>query len=147
MIIISITGLVSANYVQYTEERKLNEAIINLKTTLALARTKAMNGDIGTYPCDDFYGYQVIYNAPTTSYIMNLCCGTCAQKYQIGVYELGTNIEVRGDPFDVTFLAFAQGKEPDTESTIEIKNNFANKCNYLKISPVGMIDEGTVYGC
>ena len=65
---VTMTGFVTANYVQYTEERKLADALVNLKVILTLARTKAAAGDIGTYSCSNFQGYEVAYDSTNKVY-------------------------------------------------------------------------------
>lgn len=149
MIIASFTGLVSINYVQYTEERKLTQAIVEVKTAMNIARSRALSGDIASFPCGDFAGFRMVGNTSAdTEYSMTLCCSlNCGgTTYPITTYDLPSNITLR-NTFDITFLPFAQGVSPAEDTVIEIKNNFLNKCSFIKVTRIGVIDTGTPYKC
>lgn len=150
-ILITLTGFITANYVQYSEERKLADALVSMKTVLSLARTRAATGDIGTYPCNDFSGYEVKYDAATKTYAMKLCCNTgCTDPlntFTTGTYTQKTNVDVRSAPFDIIFKPYARGVYSQAETVIEFKNSFIKQCNYIKVSAIGVIDEGTPYSC
>jgi prepilin-type N-terminal cleavage/methylation domain-containing protein len=152
-ILVTLTGFITANYVQYSEERKLADALVTLKTILTLARTKAATGDIGTYACSNFQGYEVVYDDTNKNYTTSICCGaspnaeTCSTKYTVATYPIKTNLSIRSGPVSVVFLPFARGTAANSEVGIEFRNSFIKQCNYLKISPIGVIDQGTAYPC
>jgi prepilin-type N-terminal cleavage/methylation domain-containing protein len=152
-ILVTLTGFVTANYVQYSEERKLEDAMVNLKSILSLARSKAAAGDIGSYACGNFQGYQVSYDSGTNAYTTYICCGAtpgatnCSTKFTTATYPLKTNVTIRSAPFTVVFLPFARGTYGNTEVGIEFRNSFIKQCNYIKISPIGVINLGTPYQC
>ncbi len=170
IILISMTGFISGNYAMFTEEKKLLDATTTVRTVLNQARNRAINGDLDRYPCDPFYGYQVSYDtASPQQYQMRICCNqTCelapsagAPSYEIGTYTMPSNIlfvlgsdhETTDEPFSVRFQAFAQGTEIiqngiETEvKTIIVKNSFIGTCNWITVSPIGVIDQGRMFFC
>lgn len=152
-ILITLTGFITANYVRYSEEKKLNEAIIHLKTILNIARTKAIAGDISTFACSNFQGYQVKYDATASNYKMNICCSDLvdndcsALTYTTATYAVKTNILVRTTDFNVIFYPFAKGTNLSDVTGVELKNTAINQCNFVKVSPIGVIEMGAPYEC
>ncbi|MCX7996890.1 MAG: prepilin-type N-terminal cleavage/methylation domain-containing protein [Patescibacteria group bacterium] len=150
-IVASLTGLLSANYVQYAEEKKLQQEVINLKTVLTLARTKSLAGDIGTYPCGNFYGYRISSDLPNRKINTHLCCGDgCAggsnAAYQTGSYTIPESITVRTN-FALAFLSFAKGTDLAEDLVIELKNTSIGKCAFIRVSKVGLIEAAPLYRC
>jgi prepilin-type N-terminal cleavage/methylation domain-containing protein len=155
LIILTMTGVITANYVQYSEEKKLSDSIVNLRAALTVARSKAIAGDIGTYPCDEFAGYEVTYDEINSVYESKLCCNAACnvappppvqQSYVVASRGQSANMEVRND-FDVTFLPFARGTDLTNPLSIELKNTFINRCNYITVTRIGVIDVGQPYDC
>ncbi|MFW5703249.1 MAG: prepilin-type N-terminal cleavage/methylation domain-containing protein [Patescibacteria group bacterium] len=162
LIILALTGFITANYAFYTEEKKLNDAATRLRTILIQARTRTMNGDLGLFPCDPFEGYQVSYTAANPSeYTMTLCCNaTCSvsgtpPSYEVATYDLPGNVSIVDQSdhttvltnFQYQFYPSAEGTNLSDESTIVFKNTFINSCNWVTITPLGVVEKGSSFGC
>lgn len=166
-IIAVLSGFIVANYSSFSEEKKLTETTTQVSGILMQARSRATTGDLGPYPCEPFEGYQVSYSSSTpTQYEMRICCNaTCATSgpsasYIISRYDLPANIEFVDttdhnttlDSFSLRFNPFADGTslqedDPPEDLTLVLKNRFVNRCNWITISPLGVIETGRLFGC
>ncbi len=134
---------------QYAEERRLDQAVTEFKAMLSVARTRSLTGDVGTYPCGDYHGVKVTSDISLKNrYHTTLCCAlNCGPpNYAISSHTLPRNTEFK-DTFTATFLPFADGVDPAIDTNIEIKNTFINKCSFVRVSKIGVIDTGPVYPC
>lgn len=166
-IIAVLSGFIVANYSSFTEEKKLVEVATQVSGIMMQARSRATTGDLGPYPCEPFEGYQVSYESSTPNeYEMRICCNaTCttaepSASYIISRYELPANIEFVDtvdhesilESFSIRFNPFADGtslqEADDPENmTVVLKNRFVNKCNWVTVSPLGVIETGKLFSC
>lgn len=149
LIIASFTGMVGVNYVQYTEERKLQQSVSQIKAVMVLARSRALSGDVASYPCGDFNGFRVITDSlDSRSVSLTLCCAaSCANpSFEQQNYTISSNTVIKNQ-FSIIFKPFAQGVEPDQQQTITVNNTFIRKCVDITVTRIGIIDTGEVYGC
>lgn len=168
VIMISMTGFITANYAMYTEEKKLMDETTRLKVAMNQARTRAVNGDLGQFPCDPFLGYRIDHStAEPQEYQLKICCNsTCdlepetgAPSYLIASYDLDSNIgfvdtsdHTSTTNFQVQFRPFAQGATylnpaPPETKVIVVRNTFINLCSWVSVSPIGVIEQGSLFSC
>ena len=166
-IIITLTGFIVANYSSFSEEKQLTETTNQVAGILLQARSRASTGDLGPYPCEPFEGYQVSYESTTPNqYEMRICCNaTCetsgpSASYIISRYDLPANTEFVQtadhetilESFSVRFKAFASGTDlqdaqTPQELTVVLKNRFVNRCSWVTVTPLGVIETGRLFGC
>lgn len=149
IILVSLTGLITANYVDYTEEMKLNEAATQLRTSLTTARARALAGDIGPYVCNEFGGYKVLVSEASNSAKTTLCCdGACTASYDIVTATFKSNIDIQiASDSSILFKPYAQGVTINSVAPIVLKNSFLNKCHWVQINAVGVVEVGYIYEC
>lgn len=154
MIIVSMTGFVTANYAMFSEEKKLNDDAAKIRSVMSLARASAVSGDLGPYPCEPFVGYQVSFSSAESpnQFTLRVCCNaSCSESgtppsYTVNQYKLNSNITIPTD-FAVLFRPYASGTNLNDNYTVVLRNTFINKCHYVTITPIGVIESGKLYDC
>lgn len=149
IILASLTGLITANYVDYAEEKKLNEAATILRTSLTTARARALAGDTGAYNCSEFGGYKVDVFESSNSARTRLCCdSSCTAFYDVKTDNFKTNIDLEiASDSAILFKPYAQGVTINSAAPIVLKNTFLNKCHWVQVNQVGVVEVGYIYDC
>ncbi len=151
-IILLFSGLVLAQYNNFTQQQNLRTEAQKLANMLELARKKTLSKEIITSCSGAFNGYKLTINS--NNYMLSYCTTSncnCTTTDIPFTYNIPSGTPVTFLPSPVTsiqFLPSFQGTDLTGTLSIQIKNTSINQCVQLSVSKIGIVTyDSTLTSC
>jgi len=156
LIVVSIMGILGVvtvpNYIQFGEDKKLDQAASRVTDSFNLVATRARTGENATpATCADYAGYEVTINPASSALVERICCDAdCsgAQSVTTNQYVLPVNTISIAQPSTPTAVRFATLTGlPTSQPMILLKNNVVNRCLQLTVNKQGAVSREAISDC
>ncbi len=135
-VVLLIAGGVVANYNNYTDNQRLKQAALTLKSDLRFVQTKAFSAEKPGLGCSELVGYVISFTSTTYS-IQSQC--TEGLVGSISTINLPTGISFFPIPSAMTFRVLTHGIANDSSVIITLTGR--TKSYRLQIDPKGDISD------